>query len=141
MAYTKTTWTNDAPPAINATNLNKIEQGIYNAQDTADINAADITALETLLATGYMIVGTTTVSASTTSSIADKATGSVSATFTAISGADMYIAAFLSSNYGIATANPTISGTSISATVMNVSGSSHTVAARYLIIGLKQLSA
>lgn len=30
MAYTKTTWVNDQAPAINATNLNKIEGGIYN---------------------------------------------------------------------------------------------------------------
>lgn len=28
MAYTKTNWVNDSAPAINATNLNKIEQGI-----------------------------------------------------------------------------------------------------------------
>ena len=30
MAYTKTNWNNDQAPAINATNLNKIEQGIFN---------------------------------------------------------------------------------------------------------------
>ena len=37
MAYTKTTWNNDAPPAINAENLNKIEQGIYdNDQNKVD---------------------------------------------------------------------------------------------------------
>lgn len=30
MAYTKTTWQNDQAPAINATNLNKIEDGIFN---------------------------------------------------------------------------------------------------------------
>lgn len=30
MAYTKTNWQNDQAPAINATNLNKIEQGIFN---------------------------------------------------------------------------------------------------------------
>lgn len=29
MAYTKTTWVNEGPPAIDADNLNKIEQGIY----------------------------------------------------------------------------------------------------------------
>ena len=29
--YNKTTWNNDAPPAWNATNLNKIEQGIADA--------------------------------------------------------------------------------------------------------------
>ena len=31
MAYTKTTWNNNAPPPINATNLNKMEGGIYDA--------------------------------------------------------------------------------------------------------------
>jgi hypothetical protein len=31
MAYTKTTWVNGSAPAINATNLNKIEQGIADA--------------------------------------------------------------------------------------------------------------
>ena len=30
MAYSKTNWVNDSTPAINATNLNKIEQGIYD---------------------------------------------------------------------------------------------------------------
>lgn len=30
MAYTKTEWVNDSVPAINASNLNKIEQGIYD---------------------------------------------------------------------------------------------------------------
>ena len=32
MAYTKTTWVNDSPPDINAENLNKMEQGIADAQ-------------------------------------------------------------------------------------------------------------
>lgn len=32
MAYTKTAWVNDAPPDIDADNLNKMEQGIYDAQ-------------------------------------------------------------------------------------------------------------
>lgn len=32
MAYTKTTWVNNEEPSINATNLNKIEQGIADAQ-------------------------------------------------------------------------------------------------------------
>lgn len=31
MAYTKTTFVNNSPPAINADNLNKMEQGIYDA--------------------------------------------------------------------------------------------------------------
>ena len=33
MAYTKTTWNNNQPPAIDADNLNKIEQGIYDAHE------------------------------------------------------------------------------------------------------------
>ena len=32
MAYTKTTWVNNTTPAISADNLNKMEQGIYDAQ-------------------------------------------------------------------------------------------------------------
>lgn len=38
MAYTKTTWVNEGPPAISADNLNKIETGIYNnAEDCDDL--------------------------------------------------------------------------------------------------------
>lgn len=33
MAYTKTTWVDNSEPPINAENLNKIEQGIYDAHD------------------------------------------------------------------------------------------------------------
>ena len=33
MAYNKTVWNNLSPPAINADNLNKIEQGIADAHD------------------------------------------------------------------------------------------------------------
>lgn len=40
MSYTKTTWTNNSGSKINATNLNKIEQGIYD-------NDAKITDLST----------------------------------------------------------------------------------------------
>ena len=50
MSYTKTTWNNDTAPAINATNLNKIEQGIYDndsAIATANTNIGDLTTLTT----------------------------------------------------------------------------------------------
>lgn len=33
MTYTKTNWVNDGVPAINATNLNNIEEGIYQAHE------------------------------------------------------------------------------------------------------------
>ena len=36
MAYTKTTWVNEGPPAIDADNLNKIENGIYNNEVKID---------------------------------------------------------------------------------------------------------
>ena len=43
MAYSKTTWVNDAPPAINASNLNKIEQGIYdNDSAIATLNSGKV---------------------------------------------------------------------------------------------------
>ena len=41
MAYSKTSWANNTTPAINASNLNKMEQGIYDANilanDTANV--------------------------------------------------------------------------------------------------------
>lgn len=40
MTYSKTAWVNSGAPAINATNLNKIEQGVYDASTAVDaINA------------------------------------------------------------------------------------------------------
>lgn len=43
MAYNKTVWVNDSVPAINETNLNKIEQGIYEAHN----NIGDLSNLNT----------------------------------------------------------------------------------------------
>jgi len=40
-SYTKTVWVNDQTPAINATNLNKIEQGIYDAITNTITNATN----------------------------------------------------------------------------------------------------
>jgi len=45
--YTKTIWKVGEAPAINATNLNKIETGISNAQTTANSNEAKIATLST----------------------------------------------------------------------------------------------
>jgi len=36
MAYDKTNWVNGQPPAIDATHLNKIEQGIYDLSLSLD---------------------------------------------------------------------------------------------------------
>lgn len=38
MSYTKTNWVNNSSPKINATNLNKLEQGVYdNTEDIGDL--------------------------------------------------------------------------------------------------------
>ena len=37
MAYTPTTWVNNSTPALNAANLNKMETGIDEAHDCANI--------------------------------------------------------------------------------------------------------
>ena len=47
MAYTKTNWVNDSVPAINAGNLNKIEQGIYEAHQKTD-TIGDLSDLDTI---------------------------------------------------------------------------------------------
>lgn len=44
MPYTKTTWVNGGAPAINATNLNKIETGIQEAHAGFEGNASDLIA-------------------------------------------------------------------------------------------------
>jgi hypothetical protein len=35
--YTRTSWVNDSAPAINASNLNKIENGIYDATEAIQV--------------------------------------------------------------------------------------------------------
>lgn len=54
MAYTKTVWVNNQAPAINADNLNKIEQGIFDtdagvaaANSRIDTTNSNVTALTT----------------------------------------------------------------------------------------------
>ena len=47
MSYTKTTWRNNQAPAINADNLNHMEQGIESAHNQIDVNTSNIEALTT----------------------------------------------------------------------------------------------
>lgn len=59
MSYTKTTWTDGAPPAISATNLNKIENGIYeNSVDMALANSNIYTLNERITAINTTLVET-----------------------------------------------------------------------------------
>ena len=46
MAYTKTTWVNGSAPPLSAENLNKIEDGIYNAHAELTSQDARLDALE-----------------------------------------------------------------------------------------------
>ena len=48
MAYTKTNWINDSVPAINAGNLNKIEQGIYDNSVATEENTSNIGDIDNL---------------------------------------------------------------------------------------------
>lgn len=48
MAYTKTNWINDSIPAINAGNLNKIEQGIYDNSVAIEENTDNIGDIDNL---------------------------------------------------------------------------------------------
>lgn len=45
MAYTKTQWVNDSEPPISAENLNKMEQGIFDAQPQEPMDYSDYQAL------------------------------------------------------------------------------------------------
>ena len=47
MSYTKTTWRNNQAPAINADNLNHMEQGIESAHNQIDVNTSNIETLTT----------------------------------------------------------------------------------------------
>lgn len=46
MAYSKTNWNNLAAPAINAENLNKIEQGIADAHEDIDGKSQEISDIK-----------------------------------------------------------------------------------------------
>ena len=56
MAYTKTNWNNNTAPYINATNLNKIEQGIYD-NDTAITKTTNIIGYDEYDSTSTYNVG------------------------------------------------------------------------------------
>ena len=63
MAYSKTTWINGASPAINATNLNKIETGIYDLDATVTDHTSTLASLSSTVGshtTSISILGTTT---------------------------------------------------------------------------------
>lgn len=58
--YTPTQWVNDSSPDITEDNLNNIEQGIVNAQDTANTNVDDIATNTANIATNKSNIATNT---------------------------------------------------------------------------------
>lgn len=64
ISYTKTSWVNGSQPAINAENLNKIEQGIYDVSVQANANEADIATMQGDIETlkGMSVSGDITIS-------------------------------------------------------------------------------
>lgn len=51
MAYTPTSWVNDSAPAINASNLNKLETGVDVAHDSIDSLNTSVSNLNTQVGT------------------------------------------------------------------------------------------
>lgn len=52
MAYTKTTWVNGGPPAIDADNLNNIEMGVFNNDANCTLLLAGKINIDTTSPTG-----------------------------------------------------------------------------------------
>lgn len=57
MAYTKTQWVNNQAPAIDADNLNKIEQGIYDAHTEKQDTLVSGTNIKTVNGTSLLGAG------------------------------------------------------------------------------------
>ena len=60
MAYTKTTWNNNASPSISADKLNNIEEGISNAHSDISSNLSDINTNKSNIATNAANIATNT---------------------------------------------------------------------------------
>lgn len=56
MAYTKTTWVDGGPPGISASNLNKIEQGIYEAHQQKVSKSGDTMTGELKLEGQHVVI-------------------------------------------------------------------------------------
>lgn len=61
MAYSKTTWVNDTTPAINADNLNKIEKGIFDADNNIQDSVVAITDYKNRLLMSNIEFGNITI--------------------------------------------------------------------------------
>lgn len=76
------------------------------------------------------------VTVSTSSSIANGSTGTLTGTMTAVANATRYVFIPTRCNYGIFTTTVTRSNNTLSVTVMNVSGASHTMQGTVVVIAI-----
>lgn len=89
MAYTKTSWVNDTTPAINATNLNNIEDGIADAHDKKPYVVKDSQASDT-----QTLNSSTTVVVNLDSEVYSDGNYSLSSDVVTISAAGTYLVWF-----------------------------------------------
>lgn len=80
------------------------------------------------------------VAVSTSTNIANNATGTLTGTLSNTNGSGTWYFIPVYFNYGFATAKPTLSGTTLSVTVMNSSGASHTLNGRVIAMRVNALS-
>ena len=78
ISYSKTTWINGASPAINATNLNKIENGIANATSEINTIASSVASIQSVATTAVTNVAFDSANARITQTINGSTTAVVS---------------------------------------------------------------
>lgn len=108
---------------------------VYDSSNNSTVNTF-VDSSGTFLPAYKLIRGIQEVTVSTSSSIADKGTTTLSGTMTNVSGATNYYFVPRYLNFGIFTSAVTKSGTSISVSAMNVSGASHTMTGSVLVIAV-----
>ena len=130
---------------VTKTDLQNIINAIFPAT-TEDMSQAQIDAFVAslscvgLVGNAYVIIGVQSVVAMTSGMIADKAEATATGTITSVVGADGYWALPTSNPYGIPTSNATINGTTLSCSAMNVSGASHALSQRFLVLAYKNMT-
>lgn len=86
---------------------------------------------------GKQIISYQRVNVASSSTVADKATATLTGTMSAVSGATEYLLIAERVNFGFFTGNPSRSGTTVTCNAMNSSGASHTLNGTVIAIALK----
>lgn len=108
---------------------------VYDSSNNSTFNTV-VDSSGNFLPAYKLIKGIQQVTVSTSSSIADKGTATLTGTISAVSGATDYYFVPRYLNYGIFTGAVTRNNTSISVSAMNVSGASHTLSGSVLVIAV-----